>query len=300
LRTWNTEYYGDDVRWFVANCIDNTPPYGLEGRIKIRIHGIHTDIADESGIPQRDLPWAQVMNPGDTYGVSGLGTSAQILPGALVFGFFLDGATSQLPLVLGSLPRIEFPTTVQASNREDMATNPFSYSFQQSNADAIDPEIQNTGTKAAGEVARYFIDNGFNAKQASSITGVLQDISGLDPTQNGNGFGIAGWQPNSPRYHRFYAYISRLRPTRDEKDFEGQLLYVLHELKTARSIAMSKVLRAREIEGNLYGEKIDGIEEKGNGQVAALVKYYVDPRTSCSVGSATGKAKGIYGGLGAR
>ena len=87
MKTWENEYYGDNVRWFVANVIDNTPPYGLEGRVKIRIHGIHTDIADESGIPQRDLPWAQVMNPGDTYGVSGLGTSTMILPGALVWIF---------------------------------------------------------------------------------------------------------------------------------------------------------------------------------------------------------------------
>jgi hypothetical protein len=63
---------------------------------------------------------------------------------------------------------------------------------------------------------------------------------------------------------------------------------------------MSKLLRAREIEGNLYGEKIDGIEEKGNGQVAALVKYYVHPLTTCDKGAAEGAAKGIYGGLGAR
>jgi hypothetical protein len=300
MRTFNTEYYGDDVRWFVGTVIDNTPPYGLEGRVQIRIHGIHTDTTDKTGIPQRDLPWAQVMNPGDTYGVSGLGTSAQILPGALVFGFFLDGVTSQLPMVLGSLPRIEFPTSVQASDREDPASNPFAYSFVQSNAEAVDPAIENSGPLAAGEVARYFIDNGFNAKQASSITGVLQEISNLDPYNTSNGIGIAGWIPNSPRYHRFYAYIGRLAPIRDAFDMEGQLLYVLHELKTARSIALSKMLRAREIEGNLYGEKIDGIEEKGNGQVAALVKYYVDTRTACSQGSAIGKAKAIYGGLGAR
>jgi hypothetical protein len=299
VRTFNQEYYGDDVRWFVANVIDNTPPYGLEGRVQIRIHGLHADTTDKTGIPQRDLPWAQVMNPGDTYGVSGLGTSSQILPGALVFGFFLDGATSQLPLVLGSLPRIEFPTTVQASKREDMATNPFSYEFKQSNAEAIDP-ILTTSSKPAGDVARYFIDNGFNAKQASSITGVLQEISGLDPTNVSNGIGIAGWQPNTPRYYRFYAYIRRLAPARDSTDFEGQLLYVLHELKTARSNAMSKLLRAREIEGNLFGAKVDGIEEKGNGQVAQLVKYYVDPKTACSKSSAEGKAKAIYGGLGAR
>ena len=298
MKTWNQEYYGDDVRWFIGTVIDNTPPYGYEGRVKVRIHGIHSD--DVNLIPQRDLPWAQVMNPGDTYGVSGFGTSTQILPGALVFGFFLDGATSQLPLILGSLPRIEFPTAVQASNREDLATNPFAYSFVQSNAEAVDPLVENTGPESAGDVARYFIDNGFNAKQASSITGTLQEISNLNPSQTGNGIGIAGYQADSPRYNRFHAYIRRLAPSRDQYDMEGQLLYVPHELKTSKSAAMAKVLRAREIEGTLTGEKIDGIEEKGNGQVAALGKYFVDPRTNFSVGGAIGKAKGIYGGLGAR
>ena len=52
--------------------------------------------------------------------------------------------------------------------------------------------------------------------------------------------------------------------------------------------------------GNFFGEKIDGIEEKGNGQVAALKKYYVHPLTTCSKSVAEGFAKSIYSGLGAR
>jgi hypothetical protein len=297
MRAINQEYYGDDVRWFIGTVIDNSPPYGLEGRIKIRIHGIHSD--DVNQIPQRDLPWAQVMTPTDTYGVSGFGTAAQILPGALVFGIFLDGVTSQLPMVMGSMPRIEFPTTVQANNRQDPASNPFAYYFEQSNAEATDPVIVTPGLPE-GDVARYFIDNGLNAKQASAMTGVLSTISSLDPEQNGNGFGIGGWQEGTPRSAKFYAYVGRLAPARPPTDFEGQLLFVMHELKTSRSNAMSKMLRAREIEGNLTGRRIDGTGAKGNGMVAALIKYYVHPNTNCSEAEAIGKAKGIYSALGAR
>jgi hypothetical protein len=297
MKTYNKEFYGDDVRWFVANVIDATPPHGYEGRVKIRIHGIHS--GDVNQIPQKDLPWAQVMLPSDTYGVSGLGTIPHIQAGAIVFGFFLDGINSQVPLIVGSLPHVEYPTSVQSQYRMDPATNPFAYYFQQTNAQMEDPIFETEGIPAA-DVARYFIDNGFNAKQASSITGVLQTISGLSPTQEGNGFGIAGWPKDSARYARFNSYIKRLAPTKTAKDFDGQLLYVLHELQTTNSTALSKILRAREIEGSLYGEKIDGIEEKGNGQVAALVKYYVHPLTTCSKGAAEGAAKGIYGGLGAR
>ena len=55
---------------------------------------------------------------------------------------------------------------------------------------------------------------------------------------------------------------------------EGQLAYVMHELHTTHSIAYSKLLRCKEIQGSLYGEKIDGIEERGNGMIAILRKYY--------------------------
>jgi hypothetical protein len=292
-----SEYYGDEVRWFLGTVIDNSPPYGLEGRVKIRIHGIHSD--DVNDIPQKDLPWAQVMLPGDQYGVSGLGTAPQLLAGALVFGIFLDGKVSQLPMILGSLPRVEYPTSVQAQGREDLASNPFSYDFQQTNADAVDP-ILNVTSSSAADTAKFFIDNGFRAKQASSIVGVLQEISNLDPTQEANGYGIAGWPKDSPRYKRFFAYCQRLLPAKDPSSYDVQLLYVLHELKSSKRIAYTKVLAANDIEGTLYGERIDGIDRYGNGMVAALVKYYVHPNTKCDKASAEGIALRIYGGLGAR
>ena len=306
MRPLNVEYYGDDFRWFVATVVDNSPPYGYEGRVQVRIHGIHSRSVND--IPQNDLPWAQVMTPSDTYGGSGFGTHCQILPGTLVFGMFLDGGHSQLPMVLGSLPRVEYPTAVQASNREDIAAIPFAYQFQQSNSQVQDPtfynpqdrDFEDTTPLPAADVARFFIDNGLNAKEASSVTGVLEVISGLNPIQSTNGYGLAGLPQGSPRYSRFVQYISRLQPTRSVADFEGQLMWVIHEIKTSKATAFSKIQRAREIKGTLYGERIDGVERKGNGQVAALVKYYVHPLTVCSQVDAETKAEKIYRGLGAR
>ena len=71
-----TEYYGDNTRWFIGRVIDAVPPAGLEGRIQIRIYGIHSDNVND--VPQRDLPWAQVMNPSNSYGVSGFGVMPHI------------------------------------------------------------------------------------------------------------------------------------------------------------------------------------------------------------------------------
>jgi hypothetical protein len=268
----NTEYYGDDTRWFVATVIDGSPPRGLEGRVKVRIHGIHSHSTQD--IPQKDLPWAQVMMPGDTYGVSGLGTQCHVQAGAMVFGLFLDGKNSQLPFVLGTMPRVEYPTTTQAEKRADPSTNAFSYDFNQSNAETIDPQNE---TSSVSNVVGFFIDNGLNAKQATAMVAILSAISGLDPSALG---GIGGWSGN--RYRRFASYIARLSPRRSESDMEGQLHYVMHELHTTHTLAYSKLLRCKEIDGSLYGEKVDGIEEKGNGMIAILRKYYAPKNVELS------------------
>ena len=298
MRTIPTEFYGDNTRWFMARVIDAAPPAGLEGRVRVRIFGIHSDNVND--IPQADLPWAQVMNPSNSYGVSGLGVNTMIQANALVFGVFLDGVNSQLPLVLGSLPQIEYPTSVQAESRQDIASNPFAYDFFQSNSQVQDPKFygsQNTGAESAANVARFFIDNGMTAKQGASVAGVLQSISGLSPTNTG---GIAGYPIDTPRYARFQAYCSRLKPQKDTQSMDVQLMFVMHELHTSHKTAYAKLHLSNDIEGNLYGENIDGVDKKGNGMVAALGKYFVHPGTKFSKGSAEGIALGVYGSLGAR
>ena len=294
MKAINSEYYGDDVRWFVATVIDGSPPRGLEGRVKIRIHGIHSELTAD--IPQRDLPWAQVLMPGNTYGVSGLGSGCHILPGAFVFGFFLDGKHSQLPMVVGSMPRVEYPTKVQAESRVDPSSNPFAYNFEQSNAQMEDPELGEA--TIVNDCVAFFIDNGMNVKQASSIVATLQSISGLNPEYMNNGFGIAGWVGH--RYRRFENYIARLSPKRKNTDMEGQLQFVMQELHTTHTIAWSKLLRCTEIKGSLYGEKVDGIEERGNGMIAILKKYYVGKHTYMSQQSAEGQAEALANSMGAR
>ena len=79
-----SEFYGDNTRWLIATVIDATPPYGLEGRVRIRVHGLHTESTKE--IPQRDLPWAQCVIPTTEGGSSGIGRVPQLQPNALVFG----------------------------------------------------------------------------------------------------------------------------------------------------------------------------------------------------------------------
>ena len=93
------DYYGDAVRWFVGHVVDvENDPLKL-GRVKVRAIGVYDNIKDE------DLPWAQVVIP-ITQGVhEGKGQYLGILKDTQVFGIFLDGQNSQLPMVIGSIPK---------------------------------------------------------------------------------------------------------------------------------------------------------------------------------------------------
>ena len=59
------------------------------GRVRVRCHGIHTDRKDLIATP--DLPWAQVLLPTTSAGLSGFGTQHGLVEGSSVWGFFRDG-----------------------------------------------------------------------------------------------------------------------------------------------------------------------------------------------------------------
>ena len=98
------EFYGDQTRWFVGDVISLSDPLEV-GRIRVRIRGVHSN--DKVDIPDEDLPWAQVVAPITEGGTNGLGNPLGIQVGALVFGIFFDGKNSQLPLIFGSIPKLE-------------------------------------------------------------------------------------------------------------------------------------------------------------------------------------------------
>lgn len=97
------EYYGDQTRWFLGKVVDvENDPLQI-GRVRVKIFGVYDEIDD------KDLPWAQIVVPTITgvhsYGENPVGQYLGLLVDTHVFGMFLDGKDSQLPLVLGSLPK---------------------------------------------------------------------------------------------------------------------------------------------------------------------------------------------------
>lgn len=112
-------FYGDQTRWFTGEVVDVNDPVQL-GRIKVRIYGIHGD--NTILVPDEDLPWAQVLAPITEGGTNGLGNPLGIQVGALVFGIFLDGQSSQLPLIFGSIPKYE--DLEEENDRKDKSVSP--------------------------------------------------------------------------------------------------------------------------------------------------------------------------------
>lgn len=113
MNTIMSEFYGDTFRWFVGVVEEVGLDVPKLGRVKVRIHGVHGSVAE---VPISDLPYAQVLIPTTEPGVSGLGRNPLISVGATVFGIFLDGKSSQLPLIMGSIPTIEVPSSQQINS----------------------------------------------------------------------------------------------------------------------------------------------------------------------------------------
>ena len=108
--SYKSPFYGDTMRWFIGVVEEVGNDVPRLGRAKVRIYGVH---ADASEISTSDLPYAQVLVPTTEGGSSGIGQNPNLMVGSQVFGIFLDGVTSQLPLIIGSIPKIEVPSSEQ-------------------------------------------------------------------------------------------------------------------------------------------------------------------------------------------
>lgn len=138
-------FYGDNSRWFIGEVKSISDPTRM-GRVRVRIFGVHTD--DEELIPEDKLPWAQVLAPVTEGGIPNQGNFLGIQPTARVFGLFLDGKNSQMPLVLGSIPHSEkwvskggIQSQVTTDINAQSLTNEVQDGYVQDDAEAFDETI---------------------------------------------------------------------------------------------------------------------------------------------------------------
>ena len=260
-----SEYYGDNTRWFIATVVDASPPYGFEGRVKIRVHGLHT--SSTVAIPQHDLPWAQCLVPTTEGGISGIGRMPHIQPNALVFGMFMDGMNSQTPIVMGSLPHIELPTRIQlGQDGEDIGEDNKPENLWQSIVAAVKPkdvDIQNDNSGNINNLVRlsrektavkFFLNLGYTVKQSIGLVSSLGQASGMRTGVNVQSSGLA-------RFSRL-RYNDLQNFSNDFNKFLVQLAFIAYELNGTQTNANIKLLQS---------DKFDGED----GVCSIVCKYYL-------------------------
>ena len=117
---FNPGYLGSEFKWWIgqvaddATWRDNVNPAkvaeknnvrGWGRRYKVRILGMHDWGGKEAeGIPDGQLPWANVMYPITAGGgQSNAYQTPAIRQGNIVFGFWMDGSDQEIPVIMGIL-----------------------------------------------------------------------------------------------------------------------------------------------------------------------------------------------------
>jgi len=179
---FNSGFLGASFNWWIGQIADdsywrdnivsgkfddknNVPGWGR--RYKVRIIGLHDQ--EETSIASDQLPWAQVMYPITAGGGQAKsGTTSALRQGNFVFGFFLDGADQQVPVIMGVLGN----NAQTALNTKPENYKPFSGYAKGSDPDPnIKVPADGLTTKKPG------------AKPASPKSGVTLDKFGRDPSR---------------------------------------------------------------------------------------------------------------------
>ena len=245
----DTLFYGDGLRWFMGVIVSTNDPLKM-GRCRVRIFGIHND--DVSEVPEALLPWASCVLPTTEGGVSGLGRSPQLKPGAQVMGIFTDYTQSQQPVIIGTIPRTEKPTNQQlgleSNNRQNEAET-----VSKVNREAVDEAVrqalENTspsggsiadvdtlvGTSNTEKAYNFFMAQGYSPIQAAAICGNLIVESGMNPKIESSvtgekSYGIAQWNPAAGRLQILQAYATD--NNLDYTKLQTQLMFLHWEFST--------------------------------------------------------------------
>lgn len=168
-RSIQSEFYGDNVRWFIG-VVEQILNDDLKlGRVKVRIFGVHS--ANNNDVDKKDLPWANVLLDVSQGGVGGSTQPTGIQVGARVFGFFLDGPQSQMPLVLGSIPHNnDYRVDTSVPVDQNSPGGPAERSFYRAGDVITDSVVEEL---AAAGVDRGFVKSGqtITQEQANLLNG---------------------------------------------------------------------------------------------------------------------------------
>ena len=140
LNWWigQVENDGSDPEYTGANAKD----YDYTGKVKVRIVGYHNP--DKTILPTADLPWASCVMPVVYAQRSGMGSVQQLQVTSWVVGFFMDGSSAQIPIIMGSI-NDQNPEGIYAKEAEDKNRG-----YQQIFAPDYKPKLHGEGGSVPG------------------------------------------------------------------------------------------------------------------------------------------------------
>jgi Gp5 N-terminal OB domain len=182
---FNPGFLGGNFLWWVGQITDDSywrsninpenyksekeiPGWGY--RYKVRIIGLHDK--EEETIKSEQLPWSQVMYPVTAGG--GQGGSMQtpnIRQGMFVFGFFLDGADQQVPVIMGVLGN-----NTQTKLSSTIGVNSSNYAGTSGVANRTGSDGKGTG-KSTPEVS----DSNVSRNKPPAKTKPVEEAAGKNP-----------------------------------------------------------------------------------------------------------------------
>ena len=170
----------DGFNWWVGQ-VENTGAGTEEfpedkdetNKVKVRILGYHNPSRKE--LTSYDLPWATVMMPNIAAQRSGIGMNHQQQVNGWVVGFFMDGASAQVPIVIGTIGDENPEAPYKTENTDDEP-------FPKLVAGDYNPKVHGDETGAGSH------STGSNVC-INSKTGLQEKCEEEEQNGNGNGTG---------------------------------------------------------------------------------------------------------------
>ena len=182
-----------------------------QDRVKVRIHGVHTDQtvlsdSDGKGIPPADLPWARVLRPTTGATIAGFGMNHGLLESSWVFGMSMDGEAFNDLLILGSIPGVP----------EDLNPNPSSPPKAFFGQDGYWPDEEFLNEPDVSRLARGDLTYKSDIWKPIPIIKVDEAINGI-PTAAG-----ATWNEKPPEFSPTYPWNQvRESPARHTEEWDS-------------------------------------------------------------------------------
>lgn len=225
-----SEFFGMyDVVPFFGVVEDRNDPLNV-GRVRVRVYAWHTE--NKADLPTDALPWAQVLMPVTSAAMSGIGHSPTgLVEGTTVFGYFMDGRSAQIPIIIGALPGIN---TTQSGQNDKGHQDP----------NGVYPKEINYPDTPKLAYDRWEEDDSIVTRNKNKITGI-ETTSGTwdEPEPRG------GLQSQYPYNH---THVSESGHTREIDDTPGAERIATSHMSGSYEEIIADGSRATKIVGNDY------------------------------------------------